>query len=103
MEVGLVQLLGPVVIAITAAALLVFLPDPDPLTTVVASITLPENVPCLPPFRLIANFRCSDGRICTRSMCNKRHLIRDIVYNFGKVKRHQLDPTQNLRDSEQNY
>ena len=39
----------------------------------------------------------------TRSMCNKRHLIRDMVYNFGKFKRHQLDSTQNLRDGEQNY
>ena len=57
MGVGQVQLLGPIVIAISAAALLVFLPDPDLLPAVVTSITLPENVPCLLPFRLIANFR----------------------------------------------
>ena len=36
-------------------------------------------------------------------MFNKRHLIRDIVYNFGKLKRHFLDSTQKLRDGEQNY
>ena len=49
--------MGPVVSAIVAALLVVFLPDPDPLPVVLTRITLPKNVLCLPPFRLIANFR----------------------------------------------
>ena len=57
MGVGLVLWLCPVVVAIAAALLLVFLNDPDPLPVVVTTITLPESVPCLPPFRLMANFR----------------------------------------------
>ena len=61
MEVGMVLKLGPVVSAIVAALLVVFLPDLDPLPVVVTRITLPENVSCLPLFRLMANFRLNDN------------------------------------------
>ena len=36
---------------------LVYLPAVEPLPDVVTTVVLPENVPCLPPFRLLANFR----------------------------------------------
>ena len=50
--------LSLIVIAIAAAFLdFSFLADLDPLPLVVTKIILHENVPCLPPLRLMSNFR----------------------------------------------
>ena len=49
-----------VVLSLTAAILSLYyleIPNLEPLPDVVTTVVLPENVPCLPPFRLLANFR----------------------------------------------
>ena len=56
-----------VILSLTAAILsLYYLEIPnimEPLPEVVTTVVLPENVPCLPPFRLLANFRYSTRSI----------------------------------------